>query len=420
MMASEMRYGGWRLLREQPEFLKLWTGQAVSSFGTAITTLALPLTAVLVLHATPLQMGALTALAVLPHLLLALPAGIWVDRLPRRSILVVADTGRALLLGSIPILGALGVLRIEQLYAIAFATGVLTLLFDTAAMTLLPALSGRGSLVEANAAWQLNTSVAMTVGPSVSGALVQLFTAPIAIALDAVSYVVSAVCSLLVRVPSDASSGAERGPVRPLSEIADGLKALFGSPVLTAVAVSGTVGAFAGAMQGPLLVLYYVRGLHLVPTEVGLTVAAGGVAAVAGSLVAPALSHRLGPGPTYLAGGLLAGLAGLALAGAGGPPPLLVPLLLAGQVAWGAGPPLYGVNQRALRQAFTPDHLLGRVNATWRFFVFGAQPLGALLGGALGATIGLRQTLALGSLGILLAVSWAATSPLRRLRHLPA
>jgi MFS family permease len=412
----------WRFFRTQPEFLKLWTGQAISSFGSAITALAMPLAAVVMLHASPVQMGALTALTVLPHLLFGLPAGVWVDRLPLRPILIVADVGRAIVLGCVPVLGALGLLRMEHLYAVAFLAGILTMLFETAGLTLMPALVGREHLMRPNGAMQLNISVAATAGPSVAGALVQLLTAPIAIAVDAVSFVLSAVCAVMIRVPSDvgAAVGRGRGPIRLRAEMVEGLRALFASPLLSAMTVSAMVGAFAGTMQAPLVVLYLVRELHLSPPLVGLAVTVSGVGAVAGALLAPTVGERLGPGPAYITGQLLAAVAGLALAAAHGPLVLVAPFLIAGQLAGGMGVPLYGIMQRTIRQTLVPERVLGRVNATWRFLVFGAQPVGALLGGTLGATLDLRQTLVLGSLGILLAATWATLSPLRTLRHLPA
>lgn len=406
------------LLTRHPEFTKLLSGQAISSAGSAITTVAMPLAAVVVLHASPVQMGALAALTTLPQLLFGLIAGVGVDRLPRRAILVVADVGRALLLGCIPVLGALGVLRIEHLYAIAFLAGVMTLLFETTAMSLIPALAGPDDLVEANSAWILNSSVASTAGPSVAGWMVQVLTAPIAIAFDAVSFLLSAVCSMLVRLPAG-GDGSERGPIRLWSEMREGLGTLFGHPVLSTITVSATAAALAGAMQAALVVLYLVRYLHLSPGLVGLAIAAGGLASVAGALLTPSLTRRLGPGPTYITGQLLASVAGLLLAAAQGPPPAVAVLVAAAQLAAGAGLPLFAISQRTLRQSLVPDRLLGRANATWRFLIFGGQPLGAMLGGALAAAATPRTALVVSSAGMLLATAWGARSPLRRLRRLP-
>ena len=419
-MAASHRFANrrWLLLLGHPEFFKLWTGQAISSLGSSITTIAMPLAAILVLHASPVQLGVLSALTFLPHLLFGLPAGVLVDRLPRRSILVIADVGRALLLGSVPLLGVLGLLHMEHLYAVAFLAGVMTLLFDSTATTLVPLLVGRENLVRANSAWLLNVSIAGIVGPSLAGGLVQLLTAPVTIAFDALSFLLSAGCSLLIGVASNTSAAVGR-PIRLRSEIVEGLRVLFGSKILSSIAVSATVGALAGAMQAPLVILYLVRELSLSPALVGLAVTATGVASVAGALLAPVYSQRIGLGRAYISGQLLASLAGVALAAASGSMAVVAPFVILGQLLRGLGPPLFGVAQTTLRQTIVPDHVLGRVNATWRFLVFGAQPLGALLGGGLGAVLGLRAALVLSSLGMLVGFLWAARSPLRSLRHLP-
>jgi MFS family permease len=412
----------WRtaqVVRSNPEFVKLWTGQAISSFGSAITTVAMPLVAVVTLGASPLQMGALSALTVLPHLLFGLPAGVWVDRLSRRRVLIVADLGRALLLAAIPLLSVLGVLRIEHLYMVAVLAGVLTLLSDTASMTLLPALVGRENLMQANSASMLNQTVATTTGPSVAGALVQLVSAPLAIAFDAASYLLSAFCSVLIKEPPRRTTGLHPRPVKLWSQLTEGFRELIGNPVLSALVVSATAAAIAGAMQGPLVVLYLVRELHLSPVLVGLAVTVVGLASVVGTLVAPAYSRRVGLGRAYISGQLLASLAGLVLAAARGPLPVLAPFLIVGQLLTGLGLPLYGVPQRTLRQALVPEFLLGRVNATWRTLVIGGQTFGALAGGILGTALGLRPTLVISSLGMLLGFLWAARSPLRSVEHLP-
>jgi len=404
------------ILRRHPEFLKLWSGQAISAFGSRITAVAMPLAAVIVLHATPVQMGVLAALTVLPHLLFGLPAGVWVDRLPRRTILVVADLGRASVLGAVPALALLGALRIEDLYVVAFAAGLMTLFFDTAATSLVPALVGRENLIRANGAWVLNNTVAGTVGPSVGGWLVQVLTAPVAIAFDAASFLLSAGCTLLVRVEE---APRRVGRVRLWPETVEGLRVLLGSPILRPITVAATGGALAGAMYTSLLVLFLVRDLGLTPALVGLAFAVGGGASVVGALAARAGSERLGPGPAFVTGSLLLGLGVLVVATAAGPPAAVLVILVLAMVLAGVGPPLFSVPQTSLRQSLTPDHVLGRVNAAWRFLVFGVQPMGALLGGALGATIGLRATLVVSGLGILAACLWVFRSPVRTLREIP-
>jgi MFS family permease len=390
------------------EFRKLWIGQLVSASGSAITTVALPLVAVLTLHASAVQMGVLAALTVVPHLVFGLPAGVWVDRWSLRRVLIWTDLGRLVLLGSVPVAAAVGVLEIEQLYVVAVLTGLLTLLSDTASQTLMPALVPREDLMRANSAALLNFNLASTAGPSVAGFLVQVLSAPFAIVFDAASYAVSAVASYLIREPV-------KTPARERSEarLSTGLRVIFGNRVLAPLTVSATTAALAGAMQGPLVVLYLVRELHWSPALVGVALTAFGVAAVAGTFVAAAWCRRVGIGRAYLTGALLASLAGAALATG------LTPMIFVGQAVAGLGMSLFGVPQRTLRQALAPPHLLGQVIATWRTLVTGGQAVGAAVSGVLATAIGIRPTLVLVTAGMLMGVLVALFSPLRSLQSLP-
>lgn len=405
------------VLRRHPDFLKLWSGQSVSSFGSAITTLALPLTAVLALKAGPVQMGLLAAMGFLPHLALGLPAGVWVDRWPRRPILIVTDLGRAILLGSIPPLALLGALRMEYLYAVALLVGIGTLFFDVAATSYVPSLVDRDDLLEANSASALSSALAGTAGPALAGGLVQLLTAPVAIAIDAASYVASACCAVLIR-STEAQAPMEQRR-RLWSEVAEGLRVLVRDPILRPIIGASTVGSFGGAMRQAVLVLYLVRGLGFSPTLLGLVFAASGAASVLGALLAGPARDRLGSGPSIVGGTLLwcAGNALIPLAG--GPLVVVVPLVLAAQVVSGVGTPVYSINQITVRQAIVPYRLLGRVNASRRFLVFGVIPLAALLGGALGQAFGLRQALIIGVAWQALSALWLLFSPVRLLRELP-
>jgi MFS family permease len=303
---------------------------------------------------------------------------------------------------------AVGVLEIGQLYVVAVLTGLLTLLSDTASQTLMPALVPREDLMRANSAALLNFNLASTAGPSVAGFLVQVLGAPFAIVFDAASYAVSAVASYLIREPV-------KTPARERSEarLSTGLRVIFGNRVLAPLTVSATTAALAGAMQGPLVVLYLVRELHWSPALVGVALTAFGVAAVAGTFVAAAWCRRVGIGRAYLTGALLASLAGAALATG------LTPMIFVGQAVAGLGMSLFGVPQRTLRQALAPPHLLGQVIATWRTLVTGGQAVGAAVSGVLATAIGIRLTLVLVTAGMLMGVLVALFSPLRSLQSLP-
>ncbi|MFD7158923.1 MFS transporter [Kribbella sp. NPDC059898] len=390
------------------EFRKLWLGQLVSASGSAVTTVALPLVAVVTLHASAVEMGALSALSIAPHLVFGLLAGVWVDRWSLRRVMIWTDLGRLVLLSSVPLAAGLGWLRIEQLYVVAVLTGVLTLLFDTASQTIIPALVPREDLMRANSAALLNLNLASTLGPSAAGLLVQVLTAPFAILVDAASYVVSTVTAYLIREP-------DRPPPRPRSEVrlTAGLRVLFGDRMLRPLVTSAAIAAMAGAMQGPLVVLFLIRELHKSPAFVGLSLTTFGAAAVAGSFVATGWCNRVGIGRAYLSGVFLASLSGVSLFTG------LTPVILLGQVCTGLGMSLFAVPQRTLRQAMAPQHLLGQVTASWRTLVIGGQTVGAVAGGGLATALGIRPTLLIVTAGMLAGLLVAAVSPLRGLRVLP-
>jgi MFS family permease len=390
------------------EFRKLWIGQLVSASGSAITTVALPLVAVVTLQASAVQMGALSALTIAPHLVFGLLAGVWVDRWSLRRVLIWTDLGRLVLLGSVPALAALDMLRIEQLYVVAVLSGVLTLLSDTASQTMIPSLVQRADLMRANSAALLNLNLASTVGPSVAGFLVQVLTAPFAILFDAASYVVSAVASYLIREPARAPA-----PKRSEVRLSAGLRVLFGNRLLRPLVTSAAVAALAGAMQGPLIVLYLIRELHRSPSFVGIALTVFGVAAVLGTFVAPGWCRLVGIGRSYLSGVFLASLTGVSLFTG------VTPLILLGQALAGVGMSLFAVPQRTLRQSLAPPHLLGQVTASWRTLVIGGQAGGAAVSGLLATAVGIRPTLLIATAGMLTGLLIALLSPLRTLRTVP-
>lgn len=400
--------GLWR----SPDFRNLWIAQTVSALGSSVTTVALPLTAVLILYASPSQMGLLGAAAGLPALLFGLFAGVWVDRLRRRPILVAADLGRAVLLGSIPVVYLLGVLRMEYLYAIAFLVGTLSLFFDIAVTSFLPTVLQRTDLVDGNSKLRLSESAALVAGPSIAGGFVQLFTAPIAIVVDALSFLISAILLRRIRTqePVHKTPHHQRNVWR---EIGEGLCMLFRDSLLRSMTVSSASGSLALSVQGAVLMLYLAGELEIAPAVLGVIFATQGAASLVGAVMAGEFGQRFGAGPAFVWGTLVSCVGCLFIPLATGPTTVAAPLLIAAHLLLGFGAPIYSVNQISLRQAITPDRLLGRVNASRRFIVFGVAPLGALIGGALGGLIGLRATLAVGGLGMLMAFLVAFVSPRR-------
>jgi predicted MFS family arabinose efflux permease len=401
------------------DFVRLWTGTFVSLFGSQVSLLAVPLTAVLTLDAGPREMGVLNATRWLPYLLFGLVAGVWVDRLRRRPLMIWMDLARAAVVASIPAASLLGILRMEHLFAAAFALGVLSLFFDAGYHAFLPSLVRREALVEGNAKLELARSTAQVGGPSLAGVLVQLITAPLALLFDAASYLLSAAALATIRTPEPPPSADERRSVR--HELVEGLRWVFGNPLLRPIVLNNVSRMLAASASSAVYVLYATHDLGLSPTVIGFVLAAGGPGAVLASLTAPRLIGRVGPGTilvlTFAAEGffaLLVPAAGWLTAPAGaaivlGAHQLTVwYLLIAGSVA-----------EISLRQAITPARLQGRMNTTMRSLNWGTVAIGSLLGGLLAESIGIRATQVCAALWMIAASGWTLFSPLRSLREMP-
>ena len=401
-----------RSLRHNRDFLKLWAGETVSLIGSQVTVLALPLTAVLLLGAGPFEMGLLTAAAYAPFLLIGLFAGVWIDRRRRRPVLIAANVGRAALLATIPLAAALGLLRIEQLYLVAFLVGVLTVFFDVAYTSYLPALVDREQLVEGNARLEVSRSVAQIAGPGTAGALVQLVGGALAVALDALSYLISAACLWSIRT-EEPPPAAHRHDSTVWADLREGLQTIVGDPVLRAIAACTSTLNLFGYVAQAVFVVYLVRDLGVAPVLTGLVMMALGPGALVGALLAARMAARFGVGPTICAGPALSIVPAAMIALAAGPPSVVLPILILALFLQGMLGTIYNVTQVSLRQRLVPDRLQGRMNATMRFVVWGTIPIGALAGGALGEAIGLRPVLAIGVVGCVLATLAVTLSPVR-------
>ena len=397
------------------DFRRLWIGETVSQFGTQITFLALPLVAILVLHASTFEVGLLTALDTLGFLIVGLPAGAWVDRMRFRSVLILNDLVRAIALGSIPLAQALGVLTIGQLYVVAVVAGVSTVFFDVAYQSYLPDLIDRQALVEGNAKLQASESVSQIAGPSVGGALIQALTAPYALVVDAFSFLWSAgwVAAIQVRPPKP-----ERKPDRHLGrEIKEGVAFVVKNPMLRAIAMCTGSSNLCSSMSFAVFYVLLAGQLHVSAGIIGLIMATSAIGGLIGSLIADRVARKLGQGPTIWMSIVV-----------GAPVGFVVPfvhkdwtlvLLAVAQIFWWGTVVVYNITQVSFRQGLCPPQLLGRMNATMRFLVWGTMPLGGLLGGILGETVGVRETLLISA--IVTALVWVPVyfSPLRWLRELP-
>ena len=404
-------------LRRQPEFLKLWAGQTISVFGDAITTLALPLVAVLTLDASAAQMGLLGAAGLAPHLLLSLTAGAWIDRRARRRrILVVADLGRAALLATIPLAWVLDALTLAQLFAVSFLVGVLTVLFDLAYSSLFALVVPRRDIVDANAKLSLSRSGSWMGGPPLAGALVQALSAPFAVAVDAVSFAVSAVFVGRIRVEEPAAETTSEPLRRRLGE---GFRFVFHHPLLrSTLACVATINLFNFAFWA-IFVLYATDDLGIEPGLLGLVLGAAAVGAAVGAVAAPRVERRIGIGPTFVVGCVLFPAPLLLVPLAGGPLWLVVGALFAAELLSGVGVMLLDVPSGSINLVLTPQRIRARADGVRRFVNYGVRPLGALLGGTLGSAIGLRPTLWIATGGAVLGALWLLRSPVLRLRELP-
>lgn len=405
-----MRLG---LLRDH-DFRLLFTADTISQVGTQVTLLALPLVAVLALSATALEVGILAACETAAFLLVGLPAGALVDRLRRRETMIVADVVRAVLLASVPLAWWLDTLRMPQLYVVGLLCGVCTVFFDVSYQSYLPFLVGKEHLVEGNARLELVRSTSQIGGPTVAGGLVNLLGGPWSIATDAVSYLFSALFLWRIRK-------IEERPVRKADrhlgrEIMEGLRFVLGNRLLRAISMCTATGNLFGSIFNAMLIIYFARDLALSPAVIGLWFSVTGLGALAGAFLVGPFVRWFGQGPAMWISMLGASLG-----------ELLVPFADAGWRLWlaalgstlfGVGVVVYNVTQVSFRQTITPDDLLGRMNATMRFIVWGTLPIGGLVGGLLGTVIGVHQTIWVACAGSLISVVPLVLSPLRKLREL--
>lgn len=376
------------------DFMLLWSAQSISALGSRIGREALPLAAVLALGAGPLQLGVLNAAQAAPALALGLFAGAWLDRRRRRPVMIAADFGRAAVLLTIPLAAVFGILSLWQLYAAALVVASLGFLFEVADQSLLPAIVARGEFVEANGKRAATSSAAEVVGPSIGGILVQLLTAPFAILIDALSFVASGWLLLKLR-PEPAAPAAKAEAHAPyLSDIRDGLKALWRQDVLRPMVVAKTLRSLFGGIVDAFYVLYVVKHLGISPAWMGLIIGCGGAASLLGAAVAPALAKRFALGPMLVAAqlGIVLGVACLPAASLA--PAALVPVLLvAHQILADLSLTFYLVLERSLRLHLAPPALLGRINSTWLMLAIGPGLLGAVLGGLVAEAFGLGAAL---------------------------
>jgi MFS family permease len=401
---------GGRLWRSA-DFMRLWIGQTVSEAGTQVSQLAVPTVAILLLHATPLQVGLLTALEFLPFPVLGLVAGVYADRLRRRPLMIASDLGRLLALLTIPIAFSLGQLGMGQLYVVGLVVGLFNVFFGISYQSYLPALIARADLVEGNSKLEVSRSTAQLAGPAIAGVAIQAIGAARAIYIDAASFAVSALSLWWIRKPEPPPSpGSATGRTGFWHEMWEGIQVVTGNPTLWKIAGCTATWNLGSNMAFAVELIFLYRYLHLAPAVVGVVFAVGAVGALLGAIATGPIVARLGVGPTLFLTAATGGLAMATVLASYTNAPVFLSILFFTEFLLGAP---YNITQVSLRQAITPDRVQGRMNATMRTIVWGTIPIGSVLGGLLAGAVGVVPTIVIGGFISMLAAGWILAGPIR-------
>jgi len=411
-----------RSLWHHADYMKLWSAATISMLGSQVSQLAIPFIAALVLRRPALEVALLTAFEMLPFLLFALPAGAWLDRVRRRPVLIAGDLGRGLVLLTIPIAYALGVLTIWQLYVVGFATGMLTVLFDVADQSYLPALLDTEDLIEGNAKLSIPAATAQIAGPTVAGGMIHLVAAPFAVVIDAASFMVSGGLISLIRRSEpkpERKRAADGSHASMRQEISEGLRYVLGNRYLRMIAGSTATSNLGTSLAFAVFPVFAYVELGLTPLVIGVAFGLGATGTLLGAVATAPLVKRIGLGPTIVASMSLTGPAAILVALLTTDATVSGALLLTSAFLMSVSAVGYNVTQVSFRQAITPLDIQGRMNATMRFIVWGTMPLGSVIGGILASFLPLRTTILIGAAIASTAFLWLLLSPVRSLRAIP-
>ena len=396
-------------------FVRLWTAAGISAGGSQVTLLALPLTAILVLHASALEVAALSTAITIPNLALGLPAGVWLDRVPRRPVMVGADFVRAVVLASVPIAYAVGALTLAHLYVVAVVSGSMNVLFEIASQAYLPAVVPRAQLVEANAKLQAVTVAAQATGPSIGGVLVTLVAAPMAIVLDAASFIAS---GLLIGSTRGADDGPQGRPVHMSLRhgLREGAAYVLSNPYLRALLFGHALANLALGVLWSIVIVYAVRVLGLEPATIGFVLSVGHVGGFFGAVLARRIADRAGVGRVVVGSFFLFVPATVLIASA--TTQTAIAFVTVGWILESVARSLYVVSATSVQQALVPDGLRARVTGVGTTVGTGAFPLGTVVGGIVASAFGLREAMAIAAIAAVLPFLAVAASPVRSLRDL--
>ncbi|HCT78149.1 MAG TPA: MFS transporter [Micromonosporaceae bacterium] len=402
------------------DFSVFWIGETVSQVGTQVTFIALPLVAVLTLDVSAGELGFLRFAEYLPFLAFSLLFGVWADRRPRRQLMITSYVVRGVLVALVPLLAILGLLQLWTLVMIAFGVGMGAALFEVCWLSYVPSLVEKDRLVEAMGKMSASHSAAEVAGPGLGGLLVQLFTAPFVLIVDALSYAVGILTILQIQRREPEFHPVGTVPRRPIADLVEGLRYAFREPHIRATAFSAAMANFFAVITETVFLLYAVRQLHLSPSLIGLVLTAVGAGGLVGALVANVVVRRWPVGRVYVAARIVTGLAALLIPLAAGPRAVIVGMFMASLFIGQAALANSNVLNSSLRQALTPDRLRGRMNASVRTLVFGVLPLGGLAAGILGSSVGLHATLWVGAIGYAASILPVLASPIPRLITMPS
>lgn len=398
-------------------FLTMWSGQAFSQFGAQITEMAGPVLAVLLLNATEFEVGVLTAANVAAFLVVGLPAGAWIDRMRKRHVMIWADAVRAVTLGMVPLLWVLGVLQIWHLVVVALIMGIATVFFDVSYQSIIPSLVRPGQIAEANGKLQSSEQIAGLAGPALGGALIGILAAPLAIVVTVGTYLASFVALLFTRDREVRRAPEDHQPIG--KEIGEGLRWVFGNPLLRRIVATTGFANLFGTISMTLLPIFLLRVLELTPVQMGVIFSLGAVGGLVGAIATPHIVKRVGEARTLPISVIGFSLAPLLLPVATLVPQIAFPFLVVQFFLMSFTVLLYNITQVTFRQRITPPRLLGRMNASIRFCVWGVMPIAALVAGALGTWIGVVPTMWIAAVLELFAGLFVIIGPFWTMRDLP-